>query len=69
VSARRFVLVGDRGLAAYSAVSGAGVLALLLSTANEDVMSLALRAATALGCGWASVVAVRLSASLGPRSP
>ncbi|WP_439382436.1 DUF998 domain-containing protein [Amycolatopsis lexingtonensis] len=57
---RRFVLRREWVWALASALTGAAVLAFFLSTANEDLTSLSLRAAAALGWGWTAALAVHL---------
>lgn len=71
VFSRRFGAQRERWWTVYSAVTGVVVLALfLLAGDGEDPQrtSLLLRAATFLGWGWASALAVRLRGTLGRSS-
>jgi hypothetical protein len=63
VFARRFAAEREWGWTLYCVVSGLAVLTLFLSTANQDIVSLSLRAAVAVGWSWGSVTAARLIAT------
>lgn len=60
VFTRRFAARREWVWALCCAATGVAVLVFFISSSKEEVMSVSLRAAAALGWGWASVLAIRL---------
>lgn len=62
VFARRFFALKQWPWTVYCVLGGAAVLGFVLLSSNENMTSVSLRAAAAVGWGWASLLAVRVKA-------